>query len=48
MQTIAGTGHQGDDKNGGKIGRKQEISSPWDLAVGPGTNIAVLILYLKL
>ena len=39
MTTIAGTGFQGNDKEGGKLGKRQAISSPWDLALGktPGT-----------
>ena len=35
VTTIAGTGVQGNDKIGGKIGQKQEISSPWDIVIGP-------------
>lgn len=33
--TIAGNGTQGSDKEGGKIGTVQSISSPWDVAIGP-------------
>lgn len=33
MKTIAGTGKQGYDKIGGKIGINQEISSPWDVCL---------------
>lgn len=33
VETIAGTGKQGNDKVGGKIGTEQDISSPWDLVV---------------
>lgn len=33
VTTIAGTGKQGYDRRGGKTGRQQEISSPWDVAV---------------
>lgn len=33
VETIAGTGSQGEDRVGGKIGREQELSSPWDVAV---------------
>lgn len=33
VQTIAGTGRQGTDRVGGKIGCEQELSSPWDVAV---------------
>ena len=32
-------GCQGNDKEGGKEGTKQEISSPWDIAVGPGPGM---------
>jgi len=31
VSTIGGTGKQGQDKEGGKLGTEQEISSPWDL-----------------
>ena len=31
MSTIGGTGKQGQDKEGGKPGMDQEISSPWDI-----------------
>ena len=34
VSTVAGTGVQGSDKEGGKKGLQQEISSPWDLASG--------------
>lgn len=33
VRTVAGTGQQGEDHKGGNIGRKQVISSPWDVAV---------------
>lgn len=33
VETVCGTGVQGSDRIGGKIGKLQEISSPWDLAV---------------
>lgn len=32
VSTIAGTGVQGNDRSGGKVGTEQEISSPWDIA----------------
>lgn len=35
MTTIAGTGKQGNDKVGGKFGTEQELSSPWDIVIGP-------------
>ena len=34
VTTVAGTGVQGSDKEGGNKGVQQEISSPWDLALG--------------
>lgn len=33
VETVAGTGMQGTDSVGGLIGRAQELSSPWDVAV---------------
>ena len=33
VTTITGTGNQGDDKEGGKCGTDQEVSSPWDVEV---------------
>lgn len=33
VTTVAGTGSQGNDRVGGKIGTEQEISSPWDVTV---------------
>jgi len=33
VETMAGTGKQGNDKVGGKLASEQEISSPWDLVV---------------
>lgn len=33
VETLAGTGQQGHDRVGGKIGPLQQISSPWDVAV---------------
>ena len=37
VSTVTGTGVQGNDKEGGRKGREQEISSPWDLAIGGKT-----------
>lgn len=34
VSTIAGTGCQGNDKEGGLVGVAQELSSPWDLELG--------------
>lgn len=33
VDTIAGTGKQGHDRNGGSTGTNQAISSPWDICV---------------
>lgn len=33
VSTIAGTGLQGDDRQGGKCGTNQVLSSPWDVAI---------------
>ncbi len=38
MTTIAGDGNQGNDKEGGKIGIDQKLSSPWDLELGKSPN----------
>ena len=34
VRTIVGNGVQGHDLEGGKIGREQVISSPWDVILG--------------
>lgn len=33
VETVCGTGVQGSDRIGGKPGRQQEISSPWDVCI---------------
>ena len=40
VSTLAGTGSQGNDKEGGKVGVAQELSSPWDVEMGkaPGSE----------
>ncbi|XP_071170103.1 NHL repeat-containing protein 2-like [Mytilus edulis] len=40
VRTLAGTGFQGQDKEGGKSGTNQELSSPWDVVLGksPGSD----------
>lgn len=38
VTTIAGTGKQGNDKFGGGIGTEQELSSPWDVVIGPSPD----------
>ena len=39
VTTLVGTGKQGNNKEGGLLGTQQEISSPWDIALGssPGS-----------
>ncbi|KAK7485866.1 hypothetical protein BaRGS_00022861 [Batillaria attramentaria] len=34
VTTLAGTGQQGDDKQGGELGIQQPLSTPWDVVVG--------------
>lgn len=36
VETIGGTGEQGFDYSGGKVGTKQLLSSPWDVEVANG------------
>lgn len=49
MSTLAGTGVQGSDKEGGGKGLQQEISSPWDVAavaaVGEGVRVCSVKWY---
>ncbi|MGH7133145.1 MAG: thioredoxin-like domain-containing protein [Phycisphaerales bacterium] len=35
VATISGDGTQGTDRRGGKAGREQRLSSPWDVALAP-------------
>ncbi len=37
VTTIAGTGVQGYDRSGGKLGTQQALNSPWDLAIEGST-----------
>jgi len=46
VSTIAGTGHQGTDTEGGKLGTCQELSSPWDVVDG-GPNSSVLYVAMS-
>ena len=49
VSTIAGTGRQGSDKEGGAVGVDQEISSPWDLALGKSPGSAYFnLLYIAM
>lgn len=34
VETLAGTGVQGTDKEGGKQNKDQALASPWDLVLG--------------
>jgi len=42
VRTIVGTGAQGQDKEGGKFGINQELSSPWDLVLGKSQGMYVM------
>lgn len=48
VSTLAGTGVQGHDYVGGKTGRNQPLSSPWDVAVyehdNGGSHVPVLLI----
>jgi len=47
VTTITGTGHQGEDKEGGKSGIEQEISSPWDVEIAAAPGINYIHIYYK-
>lgn len=34
VRTLAGNGYQGSDYKGGGKGKNQQLSSPWDVALG--------------
>ncbi|XP_014203880.1 NHL repeat-containing protein 2 [Copidosoma floridanum] len=48
VTTVAGTGVQGRDYTGGKMGKEQELSSPWDVAIyhheQDGKTVPVLLI----
>ncbi|XP_069756102.1 NHL repeat-containing protein 2 isoform X2 [Narcine bancroftii] len=48
VSTIAGTGVQGTDLEGGKTGVEQSISSPWDLAFGSIGNTEDNLLFIAM
>uniref|UniRef100_UPI00398EFA1A NHL repeat-containing protein 2 isoform X1 n=2 Tax=Pristiophorus japonicus TaxID=55135 RepID=UPI00398EFA1A len=48
VSTIAGIGVQGADKEGGKTGVEQSISSPWDLAFGTSGNTEDSLLFIAM
>ena len=38
VETVAGSGDQGSDYEGGLTGTAQSISSPWDVVIGRTTH----------
>ncbi|XP_043568727.1 NHL repeat-containing protein 2 isoform X1 [Chiloscyllium plagiosum] len=48
VSTIAGTGVQGTDHEGGKTGVEQSISSPWDLAFGTFDSTKGSLLFIAM
>ncbi|XP_072413477.1 NHL repeat-containing protein 2 isoform X2 [Chiloscyllium punctatum] len=48
VSTIAGTGVQGTDHEGGKTGVEQSISSPWDLAFGTFDSTKDSLLFIAM
>lgn len=48
VTTVAGTGTQGHDYTGGEMGKKQGLSSPWDVAIyhhkQDGREVPVLLI----
>uniref|UniRef100_A0A0B7B7U1 Thioredoxin domain-containing protein n=1 Tax=Arion vulgaris TaxID=1028688 RepID=A0A0B7B7U1_9EUPU len=48
VNTIAGTGHQGTDIEGGKLGKDQEIASPWDVVLGFAPDGSSPVLYVAM
>lgn len=49
VSTLAGTGSQGNDKEGGLVGVAQEISSPWDVELGKSPDSDLCdVLYIAM
>ncbi|XP_067657145.1 NHL repeat-containing protein 2-like [Haliotis asinina] len=49
VRTIAGTGQQGTDKEGGSSGPQQPLSSPWDLVLGWSQgDLSPSVLYIAM
>lgn len=49
VSTITGTGIQGKDKEGGEMGIKQEISSPWDIEKGKSPDsVSIDLLFIAM
>ncbi|XP_052102272.1 NHL repeat-containing protein 2-like [Mytilus californianus] len=49
VRTLAGTGVQGQDKEGGKFGTNQQLSSPWDVVLGKSPeSVKENVLYIAL
>ncbi|XP_019938691.2 NHL repeat-containing protein 2 [Paralichthys olivaceus] len=46
--TIAGTGVQGTDKEGGAMGPQQPISSPWDVTLGTAGGVEDNVLWIAM
>lgn len=48
VTTVAGNGTQGHDYSGGKLGKDQVLSSPWDVAIyqhnQSESNVPVLLI----
>ncbi|XP_062269915.1 NHL repeat-containing protein 2 [Platichthys flesus] len=48
VSTLAGTGVQGTDKEGGAAGPKQPISSPWDVILGTAGGVEDNVLWIAM
>uniref|UniRef100_A0A3B1IXV8 NHL repeat-containing protein 2 n=1 Tax=Astyanax mexicanus TaxID=7994 RepID=A0A3B1IXV8_ASTMX len=48
VTTLAGTGLQGTDKEGGAMGPQQPISSPWDVALGTTGGVEDNVLWIAM
>ncbi|XP_076855410.1 NHL repeat-containing protein 2 [Brachyhypopomus gauderio] len=48
VTTVAGTGVQGTDKEGGAKGLEQPISSPWDVALGTAGGVEDNVLWIAM
>ncbi|AWP17732.1 putative NHL repeat-containing protein 2 [Scophthalmus maximus] len=48
VSTLAGTGAQGTDKEGGTTGPQQPISSPWDVTLGTAGGVEDNVLWIAM
>ncbi|CAL1526013.1 unnamed protein product [Lymnaea stagnalis] len=48
VKTLSGTGQQGIDKEGGKLCRAQELSSPWDVLVAKTPNDSSPVMFIAM